>query len=174
TDALCMEGMRRAARSLRRVVEDGGDLEAREDMAVVSLFGGLALANSKLGAVHGFAGPLGGAYDAPHGALCARLLPGVMLENVHAARALGLQEVVARYASVAELLTSRSGATPESGVQWITELVSELGVPRLSQYGVERAHFPELVRRARAASSMKGNPVELTESALTAILDGAL
>ena len=75
TDGICREGLGRAARSLRRAYEDGRDAEARQDMALVSLFGGLALANAKLGAVHGFAGPLGGLFPAPHGTICARLLP---------------------------------------------------------------------------------------------------
>ncbi|NQU43994.1 iron-containing alcohol dehydrogenase, partial [bacterium] len=66
TDAVCREGLGRAARSLRRACERG-DAAAREDMALASLFGGLALANAKLGAVHGFAGPVGGMFPAPHG-----------------------------------------------------------------------------------------------------------
>ena len=84
TDALCREGMRRAARSLRRAYEQGDDPAAREDMALTSLFGGLALANAGLGAVHGFAGPLGGMFHGAHGAICARLLPHVMAINVRA------------------------------------------------------------------------------------------
>ena len=69
TDSLCVEGMRRAARSLPRVFADGRDAEARLDMSLASLFGGLALANAGLGAVHGFAAAIGGAFDAPHGAV---------------------------------------------------------------------------------------------------------
>ena len=82
TDAVCRDGLTRAARSLRRVYDDGADIDAREDMALVSLYGGMALANAGLGAVHGFAGPLGGMLGAPHGALCARLLPGVITANI--------------------------------------------------------------------------------------------
>jgi alcohol dehydrogenase class IV len=86
TDAVCVEGMRRAARSLRRAFEQGNEAAAREDMALASLFGGLALANAGLGAVHGFAAPVGGMFPAPHGAVCAALLPGVMAANVRALR----------------------------------------------------------------------------------------
>ena len=81
TDGLCQEGIERVARSLRRAFESAGrgeapaDAAAREDMAVASLFGGLALANAGLGAVHGLAAPLGGMIGAPHGAVCAALLP---------------------------------------------------------------------------------------------------
>ena len=86
TDGMCSEGLRRAGRSLRRVYEQPDDAAARSDMALVSLLGGLALANAKLGAVHGFAGVLGGMYDAPHGGVCAALLPPVMAANITALR----------------------------------------------------------------------------------------
>ena len=69
TDGICLQGLRCAVRSLRRAYADGGDRDARRDMAFASLCSGLALANAGLGAVHGFAGPLGGMYDAPHGAI---------------------------------------------------------------------------------------------------------
>jgi alcohol dehydrogenase class IV len=74
-DGLCREGIARVARSLRRAWADGRDAAAREDMALASLYGGLALANAGLGAVHGFAGVAGGMFQAPHGAVCAALLP---------------------------------------------------------------------------------------------------
>ena len=84
TDAVCREGMVHAARSLRPAYVNGSDVLARRDMSLASLCGGLALANAKLGAVHGFAGVLGGILAAPHGAICARLLPPVMAQNLEA------------------------------------------------------------------------------------------
>lgn len=173
TDALCLEGLSRAARSLLRVNEDGSDVSAREDLSVVSLFGGLALANAKLGAVHGLAGPLGGALHAPHGALCARLLPEVMAANLRALRARGDHLTVDRYTTIARLVTGRSEATPESGIEWVRALVEALHIPRLNQWGLGEHAYPELVARARAASSMKGNPVELSAEELTEVLEGA-
>lgn len=81
-DALCREGILRASRSLRTAVADGDNIAAREDLSIASLFGGLALANAKLGLVHGYAGVLGGMFDtSPHGAICASLLPGVFRKN---------------------------------------------------------------------------------------------
>jgi alcohol dehydrogenase class IV len=172
TDALCLEGLTRGARSLRRAVEDGSDAAAREDLAVTSLFGGLALANAKLGAVHGFAGPLGGRYEAPHGALCARLLPEVMRENLAAVRELGAQnDVVDRYATIARIFTSRGDARPEDGIEWVEALVRDLKIPGLSSYGASWDDFDTLVDKAAAASSMKGNPVELSRAALVKILE---
>jgi alcohol dehydrogenase class IV len=174
TDALCLEGMRRAARSLLRAFREPSDLEAREDLALASLFGGLALANAKLGAVHGFAGPLGGALGAPHGALCARLLPEVMQTNLAVARERGETDVVARYGVIASLLTGTNDSAPELGIEWARELVETLGIPRLSAHGLRPANFPTLIARSRAASSMKGNPVELDPEQLQAILERAL
>src|SRR6185369_3845263 len=87
TDALCLDGLRRGAPALRRAFHDSTDRAARTDLAHAALNSGLALANAGLGAVHGFAGPIGGAFPAPHGALCAALLPHVIAINLRAARA---------------------------------------------------------------------------------------
>ena len=83
----CVEGMGRAARALPRAWENGNDLDARTDVGWAALLSGLALANAGLGAVHGFAAPIGGMFPAPHGAVCATLLPHVMAVNVAALRA---------------------------------------------------------------------------------------
>jgi alcohol dehydrogenase class IV len=171
TDALCREGLQRAARSLRRAYENGNDETAREDMALASLFGGLALANAKLGAVHGFAGPLGGLFSAPHGAICARLLPYVVEANVRAlqARMPGSPELV-RYDEVAQILTGKSTAQAVDGITWVQDLCDALDVPTLSDFGLTEDDFPTVVEKARKASSMKGNPVVLTDEELTHIL----
>jgi alcohol dehydrogenase class IV len=175
TDALCREALRRAARSLRRAYEQGDDPAAREDMALVSLCGGLALANAKLGAVHGFAGPLGGMFPAPHGAICGRLLPHVMQVNVRA-----LQErlpgsaALRRYAEVAQILSGDAHASADDGVTWVQELCQALHTPPLSDYGITRDDFPALVEKAAVSSSIKGNPVQLTPGELEAILRRAL
>src|SRR6266550_5232164 len=106
TDALCVEGIRRAARSLRVAFTDGRNRAAREDMCVASLFGGLALANAGLGAVHGFAAPIGGMFPAPHGAVCAALLPHAMSVNLRALRSRAANgDSLVRYAKVAAMVT---------------------------------------------------------------------
>ncbi len=173
TDALSVEGMRRSARSLRRAFEDGSDAEARDDLALASLFGGLCLANAKLGAVHGFAGPLGGALHAPHGALCARLLPEVMDKNLARARRAGDADVLGRFGVVARILCGRTDAEPEAGLLWVRELVEALSIPRLSHYGLTPERTGDIVERARVSSSMKGNPFELDEDELYDILERA-
>jgi alcohol dehydrogenase class IV len=175
TDALCVEGLRRAARSLRRAFANGRDVSAREDMAVASLFGGLALANAGLGAVHGFAGPIGGMFPAPHGALCAALLPHVMETNLRALRQREpASEVLRRYDEVACLLTGNPPAKADDGVEWVRALVTELRIPPLGRYGLGREHTAELVEKSAKASSMKANPIVLTPAELAATLEAAL
>lgn len=175
TDALCREGMQRAAHSLHRAYLDGDDAAAREDMALASLMGGLALANAGLGAVHGFAGPIGGMFPAPHGAICARLLAPVMKANLQALqqRAPG-SPALARYGEVGRLLTGNPAAQAADGVAWVTDLVDALGIPGLADHRIAPADFPEIVDRSQQASSMKANPIELTASELTAVLYQAL
>jgi alcohol dehydrogenase class IV len=175
TDAICREGLGRAGRSLRRAYEDGGDAAAREDMALTSLFGGLALANAKLGAVHGFAGPLGGLFHAPHGTICARLLPYVVEINVRALQArMPDSPALARYDEVAQLVTGMDAARATDGIAWIQELCQALDVPPLSDFGLTEDDFPMVVEKARNASSMKGNPILLTDEELTEILRKAI
>jgi alcohol dehydrogenase class IV len=174
-DALCRQGMQRAARSLRRVYEHGDDAAAREDMAIASLFGGLALANAKLGAVHGFAAPIGGMFHAPHGVICGRLLPHVVAVNVRALQARDPEsKALRRYDQVAQTLTGRLDATAADGVAWVQELGDVLQVPSLSSLGVKEADFSTLIENASRASSMKGNPIRLTPDELQEILARAL
>jgi alcohol dehydrogenase class IV len=175
TDALCREGMQRAARSLRRAYDDGRDGEARADMALASLCGGLALANAKLGAVHGFAAPLGGTFPAPHGVVCARLLPLVMAANIGALgeRAPG-SPALARYGEVARILTGDSDAEAGDSVRWVRELCAALAVPPLADFGVTEADIPQVVAKAQRASSMQGNPIDLTDEELAEILHQAV
>lgn len=175
TDGVCREGMVRAARSLQRAFQHGDDTAARLDMCVTSLFGGLALANAGLGAAHGFAGPMGGAFDAPHGALCAAVLPQVMDVNIRALeeRAPG-SEALGRYEEVARLLTGRADATPRDGVEWVADLCRALQVLPLRTYGVTPADLGQQADGAALSSSMKGNPIELTRDEMLEILERSL
>jgi alcohol dehydrogenase class IV len=150
TDAICREGMRRW--------RAGGN----ENWALAALFSGLALTNAGLGAVHGFAGPLGGMLDAPHGALCAALLPAVMEMNEAAVKRLGGSLALPRFAEVREIVGD------------VCALVRELQVPPLKAYGLRREDFPTVVEKAAASSSMKGNPVVLTREQMLEILERAL
>jgi alcohol dehydrogenase class IV len=175
TDGLCREGMLRAARSLRRAFEQGDDIAARTDMAVTSLFGGLALANAGLGAVHGFAAPLGGMFHAPHGALCAALLPHVLAVNERAISGTGVPPVSATGMNGRDARSTLLQRFDEVRrmVGDVAELCRALAVKPLRAYGVTEADFPAIIEKAAAASSMKANPVKLTNAQLREILEHA-
>lgn len=175
TDALAREGMRRSAGALARAYENGADLEAREDLCLASLLGGICLANAGLGAVHGFAGPLGGRLGAPHGALCAALLPTVMGANVAALRAADpASPVLARYQEVARILTGRADAVAEDGAAWVRALAERLSIRPLSAFGARAEDAGAVAEAAARASSMKGNPVRFDPDALRALYLQAL
>ena len=173
-DALCVEGIGRIAGALRRAYHDGADIEARSDMSLASLFGGLALANAGLGVVHGFAAPLGGSWKAPHGALCAVLLPHGMAANLAALRARAPQHpALERYAVIARLLTGRNEASAEEGIDWVCALCAEVNVPALRAWGIAKADLPGVVEKAVRASSMQANPIPLTAEELLALVTAA-
>ncbi len=174
TDAVCEEGLRRAARSLRVAWGDGSNRSAREDMAMASLFGGLGLANAGLGAVHGFAAPIGGMFPAPHGAVCAALLPHVMAANLRALRLRApASAALSRYERVARLLTGDVTAIADDGASWVGKLVRDLQIPPLRAYGIAEGHVGELVEKAAQANSMKANPIQLTPAELAETLRAA-
>ena len=176
TDAFCREGMPRAARSLRRAYEYGNDVKAREDMALASLLGGLALANAGLGAVHGIASVVGGMFPAPHGAVCARLLPHVMEINVRAlqARQPG-SDALRRY--------RRGGAHPDGERPGKSRLTASRGCRnsarrfrfrRYASYGMTPADLPVVVEKSAVASSTKANPIQLTPDEMRLALEQAM
>ena len=172
TDAFCVEGLRRVGRSLRRAFAEPDDAAAREDMALASLLGGLALANAKLGAVHGFAGVLGGMYPAPHGAVCAALLPAVMRANIGAMRA-SEHPALARFDRIGQLLLDDAAAGAEDALRWIEDTSESFGIPGLGAYGVDPAEYGDIVAKSSVSSSMKGNPITLSAEQLRAILAAA-
>ena len=175
TDAFGREGLPRAARALPRAVAHGGDMEVRTQMSLASLLGGLTLANAGLGAVHGIAGPLGGMIKAPHGALCAALLPHVMEVNIGALEQKALPgEPMQRFIEAARLPTNNHQAGAEAGIHWLHRLTARLQIPSLAHWGLTRQAIPEVVRKAQAASSMKGNPVRLSDTQLTAVVEKAM
>jgi alcohol dehydrogenase class IV len=175
SDAICLDGLPRVARSLARAWRDGRDLEARAEMSLAALYGGLALANAGLGAVHGFAAVLGGRFDAPHGAVCAALLPGVVRANAAAlADRDRASPALARYQCAARILTGRSDASPTDLAEWLGELRETLQIPGLRAYGVDATDAAPTVAAAARANSMRANPIVLTPDELHAVLESAL
>lgn len=174
TDAVCRDGIRRVARSLRLAYESD-DHAAREDMSLAAMYGGMALANAKLGAAHGFAGPIGGMFPAPHGAICARLLPLVMETNFYAIQDRAQDHpVLARFTEVSRLLTGNPDALAKDGIRWLHKLCADLKIPPLRDYGISTADIPAIIAPSKKASSMKGNPIELTDSELVQIMEQAI
>ena len=175
TDSFCREGLRRVGGALRRVYLDGTDRDARESMSFVSVLGGLALANAGLGAVHGFAGPLGGMFPAPHGAVCAALLAPVWDANIKQLQHESPDHpILARYIEASKLLTGSASATIANGSQWLHALTKELSVPPLSQWGIMADNVSEICEKASKTSSMKGNPVVLSQADLEFVLRMAI
>jgi alcohol dehydrogenase class IV len=160
---------------LLHAFQNGDDAEARNDMSVTSMMGGLALANAGLGAVHGFAGPLGGMFPAPHGATCASLLPHVMRVNLSALEHKDdAGDLMARFDEVARILTGDQGARAIEGIEWLSALCTKMEIPGLATYGLTEADFPDLVEKASVSSSMKGNPVPLSSEEMVEILELAI
>jgi alcohol dehydrogenase class IV len=186
TDAVALKGIELAARSLPRAYHHGDDLDAREEMALAALLSGIALNNAGLGAVHGFASPLGAKFPVPHGTVCAALLPHVVAANIEALGAIsplpgregtGGGPALARYAAIGRLLAG-DAALPDvdalsACARRTSELAAELHIPRLGQYGLAEKDVPELVALARKSNSMRYNPVELSEAVLQDVLSRA-
>lgn len=175
TDALCIDGLQAVKRSLAKAYENGTDAAARAGMSYASLLGGLALANAGLGVVHGFAAPIGGMFDAPHGAICAAILPHGMDVNIRALRERDPESgALERYREIARILTGDSDASPEAGANWVQQLVRMLRIPSLARYGIGVQGVAEIAAKAARASSMKANPVELNATELARILEKAI
>ena len=176
TDTLALEGARRAARSLQRAYEEGTDVDAREDMALAALLSGLALSSAGLGAVHGFAAPLGANFPVPHGTVCAALLPHVMAANVAALRAAG-HVSLGRYAALGRAMVNSAladGEAIQAALEVPRNLQRGLSIPRLGQFGITSEHVPAMVELARKSSSMRYNPIGLAPEVLAGILEAAL
>ena len=170
TDAICREGMRYIARSLYKAYETD-DPVSRQEMSLASLFGGLALANAGLGAVHGFASVLGGMYPIPHGIICARILPDVMRANLQALETrMPESPALNRYNEVAQILTGTKEADAADGITWVQKLCTRLGVSPLSDYDILTDEIPEILEKTEKASSTKANPIQLTLEELRHIL----
>jgi alcohol dehydrogenase class IV len=173
-DGFCREGIVRVTGSLLKAFKNGQDVLARENMALASMLSGLALANGRLGAVHGMANPIGGVSNAPHGAICARLLPLVMESNLKAIRArVPDSPALVRYDEVARLLTGNDSVKADTGVFFVKELCSQLNIRPLQEYGLRLEDIPELVEQSQKTSSMKGNPVPLANDEIRHLLETA-
>jgi alcohol dehydrogenase class IV len=167
TDALALPGAKLAYRALRALAAGKPDSES---MALASLWGGIALANAGLGAVHGLVAPLGGRCAIAHGNACACLLDATLRTNLAALRSRAPQSPA--LPRLAELASALGEASPEALADAVGKLRRDLGVGRLSAFGFRREDIPAIVKDSRG-SSMKYNPVALTDAELSAILEAS-
>lgn len=176
SDALARDGIRRSARSLRRAFDQGmSDPGVRDDLALASLFGGLCLANSGLGAVHGLAAAVGARLSAPHGAVCAAVLAATVEVNLNALRDRARDHpALPRFAELAALLTGQPDAGPSEAIAWLDGLTEALSIPGLASFGLLNADIPAVVGAAQKASSMRGNPIELSAAEVSDIVHRSL
>lgn len=178
TDAWALEGIQRAVPALPLVYRDGSEVDAREQMLIAALLGGLCLGNAGLGAVHGFAGPLGGSFPIPHGIACATLLVPVLSSNLAKAQTTNNSQLLNKYAVLGRILSQQpdlpAAIACEQVIEQCQALVNAFEIQKLSHYGVSQDSFPDLVAAAERSSSMKYNPVPLSSHELTQCLATAL
>jgi len=177
TDSLALLGIQKAIKSLLIAYEHGDNLAAREDMALAALLSGICLANAGLGAVHGFASPLGASI--PHGVACAALLAVVVDQNIQTLkRKTPNSPTLIKYAKLGELVTTKSSKNSADAhqklVQYLHELTKKLKIPPLSQFGLNESDIPDLIEKVKKSSSIRYNPVELDGVTLTKILTQVL
>ncbi|MGL4281070.1 MAG: iron-containing alcohol dehydrogenase [Albidovulum sp.] len=172
TDALCRDAIPRGLAALIRLMA-AEDPAARDEMAWVSLSGGIALANAGLGAVHGLAGPLGGLTGAAHGAICGTLLPHVLVANRRAVTdpaLAGRLDEVGRWIGAA---FGADGADLTAAADRLAGWSRKAGLPGLAQLGIAAQDRADAARAAAASSSMKANPAVLAEDVLAEIMAAA-
>jgi alcohol dehydrogenase class IV len=171
-DIFCQEGIRTASSYILRAYENGNDIEARIKMSWVSLLGGLSLANAKLGAVHGFAGPIGGMFSVPHGSVCASLLPSVFSINAQiVSDRKNNSQLISRFSDIARWVSGNEKANIAEGVEALRAIAEKLNIPKLSDFGIKKSDFREIIKKSKNSSSMKGNPIQLTDAEMEKILD---
>lgn len=182
TDPLALEGMRQVNRSLLYWYENHAQpeltLSARSAMAYASLMSGITLAQTGLGSVHGLASPLGAFFPIPHGVVCGTLVASATETNIDALRSRAADNVALhKYANVGRILADNFALSDASALETLVKTLFEwterLALPSLSVYGVTNADFSHIVANSRG-SSMKTNPVMLTDSEIQAILEQRL
>ncbi|NVM53330.1 MAG: iron-containing alcohol dehydrogenase [Candidatus Helarchaeota archaeon] len=179
TDALALVGIQKAKNSLLTAYRHGDNLSVREDMALAALLSGICLANAGLGAVHGFASPLGGLFPIPHGVVCAALLASVVEQNIQELKNKSPNApVLAKYAKLGELVAEKPLTNNQDAYQgiirYLKELTESLKIPSFSEFGVTEADLPRIIEKAKKSSSIRYNPIALTDDALHKILSQAL
>ena len=175
TDALALLGLKKCRKSLLLAFKKGDSIEAREDMALASLLSGICLANAGLGAVHGFASPMGG-LQIPHGVICAALLAPTIEANI---KQLIMKDpknaTLMKYAQLGEIILEKTFPSINDAhlalMNYLKDLTKELNIPTLSEFALTDSDIKSILEKVMKSSSMKYNPISLRETVLKEILD---
>jgi len=179
TDALALSGLEAAAQGLLAWYEGGeGADDGRRNMAYAALLSGITLAQAGLGSVHGLASPLGAFFPIPHGVVCGTLVATATEINIRALRAREpANPALAKYAHLAAVLSGgKTGSNEEAWetlARTLADWVERMELPRLSRYGVKASDLAGVVAGSRG-SSMKTNPIVLTDDEVAAVLEHRL
>ncbi|MCX7945712.1 MAG: iron-containing alcohol dehydrogenase [Hydrogenophilus sp.] len=174
TDALARDGLSAVRAGLLRFYADAGDAAARAAMAYAALLSGICLANAGLGAVHGLASPLGAFFSIGHGVVCGTLVAAVTRANIQALEErLPDSPALPKYAEAGRILTGRGDLEERQAREALVALLEgwseQLALPHLSALGVSEKDFPRVVAHSRG-TSMRTNPVQLSDEELTTVL----
>ncbi len=172
TDALAYSGLDKAFRSIRKVAGDGNNIEARSEMAYAAMISGIVLSNAGLGAIHGYASVLGGYYEIPHGVVCGTLLGAVTRLNIRKLKFHNShRSYLNKYIAIGKLVSVDKDKNDEYYLDFLTdlldEIVDDLKIPRLGQYGLEAVAIPAVAMK----TGIKNNPVNLDQNDLEQILN---
>ena len=170
TDSLVEPVIPRALQALHRLMSQETS-EDRDTLAYTSMIGGVALANSGLGVVHGFAGPLGSVTGAAHGAICGALLPYGLKVNRHFADD---PIVIQRLDQIANWIIPIFGGMKADAFDTLAAWIADQGITGLASLGLKVADIRAVATASQASSSMKANPVALPLEALVSVLEEAL
>ena len=172
TDALCRSGLTHLAHALETAYHESDHLAARSTMAYAALLSGIALTHVGLGSVHGFAGPLGGRLGNAHGEICATLLPAAIKINIQALHERQPNHLaIKKYDEAATLILNQPNATHHDLCNWIQQTLIKMRIPTLQQAGLTPDQFMPTLQQAQQATSMKCNPIELTQDELYHLLE---
>ena len=167
TDAICRSGLTHLAHALETAYHESDNLTARSTMSYAALLSGIALTHVGLGSVHGFAGPLGGRLRTAHGEICATLLPTAIQTNLQALHDRQPNHpAIAKYDEAATLILNQPNATHHHLCDWIQQTLIDMRIPTLQQAGLTPDQFMPTLQQAQQATSMKCNPIELTQNEL--------
>ena len=175
TDALAVDGIRKVRDALVVAVNNGTDLNAREQMAYASMLSGITLANAGLGTIHGFASSIGGFFAIPHGLVCARLMEPVNRITVEKLRKKELgSPALLKYARIGKLFSKDKNTSDAYYIDLLLGIIQQwtegFGIKGLSEFGVEENDFEKII----AKTSNKNNPIELNHDELYEALKRAL